>query len=113
MTQLEELLERVEAGDAPPFVNAIEKYAFWQALETSGGRSPSEAYYGSLDAAKSLHEALLPEYWFTIYGSAATVEAKADTAEYDGKAKGNPARAWLIAILKALISEQQAKETGG
>lgn len=65
---------------------------------------------GSLDAAKMLHDALLPGwspsigqnvhhgYWFAHLLRA---ENGSVVGNYEGSAIDNPARAWLIAILKA------------
>ncbi len=66
-----------------------------------------DAFHGSLDAAKALHEALLPDHeWQVDSGPSATVYRFLDggpvqfTAEDD-----NHARAWLLAVLDALIQE--------
>lgn len=69
-----------------------------------------DAYYGSLDAAKALHEAVLPEW---EYGVTKNIEQPdgpcAFVAEWGSEIQflscsTNPARAWLVAILEALIS---------
>lgn len=67
-----------------------------------------KAFKGSLDAAKALHEAVLPGWdwgrsaasgqfyvWNTGKGPASALSNNKD-----------PARAWLIAILKALIATE-------
>ena len=69
---------------------------------------------GSLDAAKALHEAVLPEWaWtkgFSIVDAGSTFITVFLEHEDDNKwevffgANDNSARAWLIAILKALIA---------
>ena len=64
-----------------------------------------EAFGGSLDAAKALHEALLPGWHWNIVLDAATVWPKypgdpTDAIDSD-MIEGNPARAWLLAILRA------------
>lgn len=69
------------------------------------------AFNGSLDAAKALHEALLPgwawqvedEGWATVYRGDATrdqtlIDADAETS----------ARAWLLAILRAYAAQQES-----
>ena len=70
-----------------------------------------DASRGSLDAAKALHEAVLPGFlwhaavepiastWFVV----GSTEANIATGTAD-----NPARAWLLAILEALIAQEQA-----
>jgi hypothetical protein len=64
---------------------------------------------GSLDAAKALHEAVLPEWhWYVSkYGVARIViPSRLRPTPTVGRSDNNPARAWLIAILKALISDE-------
>jgi hypothetical protein len=85
---LTELLAKVEAGK-------------WH----DDGTHVSLAYSGSLDAAKALHGAVLPDHRARI-----DVGKKyrawiitPDNEKFDAYSS-NPARAWLIAILKALIS---------
>ena len=55
---------------------------------------------GSLDAAKALHEALLPGWGWTVSADGASVYGD-DPKVYDGDDARSPARAWLLAILKA------------
>jgi hypothetical protein len=118
MTAIRELIEAMEAGAW----DALAHYGpeVWQHIEAVFGEGNSEpvflAYDGSLDAARALHEAVLPGWAYTIdvEPTLATaqvwepfndewdvaVEAKADT----------PARAWLLAILRAL--EARTTPTG-
>ena len=68
-----------------------------------------EAYHGSLDAALALHEAVLPG-WAAVCDTTglATVwfaGVEGDAPYHDGESVNNPARAWLLAILEALIAE--------
>ena len=70
-----------------------------------------EAFGGSLDAAKRLHDALLPDHRWTItpYWASADWKLSSIWAECRVEAKDdNPARAWLIAILRAL--EEEARD---
>lgn len=89
---LKELLAKVEAGalDGEPESQKIAEVAV-------GGEclSVAEAYMGSLDSAKDLHEAVLP-------GSIIPVEVACEIIRGP-----DPARAWLCAILKALIAQEQ------
>lgn len=72
-----------------------------------------DAYNGSLDAAKALHEAVLPG-WNWLVGTNTVLVSMPDgermpdgrTGLVAGSSKSgiDPARAWLIAILKALIA---------
>jgi hypothetical protein len=73
------------------------------------------AYAGSLDAAQALHEAVLPGWPSTIenmnsgLSRAWTNKSRGlRTLGYIGE-NNSPARAWLIAILKALIAEERYK----
>ncbi len=70
------------------------------------------AYNGSLDAAKAMHDAVLPGWGFEVCEFAADVTNRHTDDGLDGykwfnSNCDNPARAWLIAILKALISEEE------
>ena len=67
------------------------------------------AYNGSLDAAKALHEAVLPE-WYpgmsqNIYFADWYAWVQTKTAHRDAR-NLDPARAWLLAILEALIAQE-------
>jgi len=106
---LMDLLDKVEWGECP----------HWQDAGKAIGINPDDrhlrvmgAYHGSLDAAKALHETVLPA------SASAVVDMEGDCDLYGGTGDGewecsrssscqnNPARAWLIAILKALIAEE-------
>ena len=73
------------------------------------------AYNGSLDAAKALHEAVLPGWSILLHGGHWGVQDYAfeinrafkggGRAKHVGRSE-DPARAWLIAILKALIAQE-------
>jgi hypothetical protein len=68
----------------------------------------ARAYKSSLDAAHALHLVLLPGW----YGKTDT-EGKAYVSDYakelfDAHVAGNPARAWLLAILKAYRAQVTA-----
>ena len=65
-----------------------------------------KAFNGSLDAAKALHDAVLPGYEWLLGKSNAKVFPYNDTADIAGSygMASDPARAWLIAILRALIA---------
>jgi hypothetical protein len=117
-----ELLAKVEAGAAPSQVEW--RNAFDSLIECR----PSEHHYpmlrdqarlafmGSLDAARALHDAVLPKndkgpavyindddlptrWYVSIYNNAILIG--------EGEHGSNPARAWLIAILQALITDAQ------
>lgn len=73
------------------------------------GIHAKRAYNGSLDAAKVLHDAVLPGYrWGRQWSEHAWVEI-ADipgrSDRYYGE-NSDPARAWLIAIIRALHGDR-------
>ena len=103
---LKELLAKVEAGEVMD----------WRMYTASFGLftddrhiKAASAYKGSLDAAKALHEAMLPEWVYGInFDAHKEIYAFVGDGvcyETDECYSDNPARAWLIAILKALIAE--------
>ena len=94
---LESLLAKVEAGEASTMGFEDAGFDGWAEL----------AYNGSLDAALSLHEAVLPGWWFAIQPTGATVgkmDQPHDGMIFDGK-NPIPARAWLISIIRAMLAE--------
>lgn len=94
MTDLQKLIEAVEAGLPSP--------TNWQDFSavptTVGPFSAHNSYHGSLDAAKALHEALLPGWQYHLSDGTATVEGSA--WQYYQQSTST-ARAWLLAILRA------------
>jgi len=107
---LEALRDKVKAGEFDRWsVNGAPLTAPQKAFVT-------RAYHGSLDAAKALHDAVLPGWRYSIThgpsGDAAVVAKRlGEQVDTLGFATDNPARAWLIAILSALISETPKGET--
>jgi hypothetical protein len=107
---LTELLEMVEAGwppdtdtpYMPPFRAAFEHG--WRA------RVAWDANQGSLDAAKALHEAVLPGWEWGRNGETGTmwVRLRIGWDAYFTTKCADPARAWLIAIIRAKIAEGDA-----
>lgn len=100
MTDLKALRDRVVAGTATTmlFEDAFGDNCAWTEL----------AYFGSLDAALRLHEALLPNTtWAAGSLGEASIFAKGGKMISTGFAPGNPARALLLAILDALIGEKE------
>ena len=100
---LAELIEKVEAGfdpeRRPSEFKALRDpdYAAW-ALK---------AYRGSLDAAKALHEAVLPGYrWEGYQGECFRVWQTDKPEKFIEGWDCNPARAWLLAILRALHAQE-------
>lgn len=125
MTRLEalkELLAKVEAG-------TLKRSDLWPSRGTPEGLCGRNsrawwAYKGSLDAAKALHKAVLRGWaverltmWpgtggmccVSIWGTHDHDGERWHRFD-DGRAEGKsdiPARAWLIAIIKALIAMEQ------
>lgn len=113
---LSKLIEAVEAGAVRPGDYGHPDVMFMEVwLPTVSGpqlwQYASEAYDGSLDAAKRLHDALLPEYGYHLGGWGARVWLYSDRPHWDGSNRQEvempnaPARAWLLCILRALEQE--------
>ena len=99
--ELEALLAKIEGGN-------VTMIQFHEALQRDGLNATS-AYNGSLDAAKALHDAALPEWatWsvdHSVFGYEFSLMKGHLFAS--GCSKEGPARAWLIAIIKALIAKE-------
>jgi hypothetical protein len=102
------LLAKVKAGEFDyrtyPLMKLPQMDGFWHLVD---------AYNGDLNAAKALHEAVLPDFsWSVSKHDRAWVIGHADPDDIttwieESAQSANPARAWLIAILKALIAEAQ------
>ena len=112
MTDMDKLIAAVEAGTAG-------WYDFSELCEAAWGADCGYRYSenvreafcnGSLDAAKRLHDALLPGWDYCIdYVSRAKplVYVQDDGGPtFDGEAD-TPARAWLLAILKAVNAQER------
>ena len=103
-TALQELLAKVDAGrwstirDEPSAETGL--LIYWEQFDLIMSE-------GSLDAALALHNAVLPGFLWKLDCSNATVyPLKApDTGSGFYGMSDSPARAWLCAILKALIAE--------
>ena len=74
------------------------------------------AFSGSLDAAKALHEAVLHErtfveiHWSKRCEEETRVSINRGLEGWAAAQSTNPARAWLLAILEALIAEASAAQ---
>ena len=109
MTRLQaltELRDRVRVGECP----------MWTQITGGIGLRPDnrhlsfyEAFNGSLDAAKALHEAVLPGWRWALTRDTANVyltDRPYDGFIHSGSCDGKPARAWLLAIIAALIAQE-------
>jgi hypothetical protein len=101
------LIAKVEAGsgihDSRP-IGEIDVYAQVHLYN---------AYDGSLDAALALHEAVVPGWEWTIFFNATTGHmAVLDGPDFSTPEIGSesPARAWLLAILRALHAMERGKQ---
>ena len=96
---LQELLAKVEAGgyDTPNFIALVSK----PLMQCRAG----EAYRGSLDAALALHNAVLPRWEYGYDCGLAWVKPPGLRSSYRHGMSDSTARAWICAILKALIAE--------
>ncbi len=111
MTALRELREKVAAGEFPAYMS--NRDLGWDVAILT----PYEAFSGSLDAAKALHEALLPGWGWsvsdtgdvTLWPPGLIDEQNAGAVEVSGEMA--PARAWLLVILDALahLREERRK----
>lgn len=110
---LKKLLEKVQKGDLH---YDRELYRTSESARVSEEHVWSSYQRNSLNSVMALHEALLPGWEWGVLGNAkrpavpAAFVCKQDDFHTDFEAiSETPARAWLIAIIKALIAEQ-AKE---
>ena len=104
------LIEAVERGEPP---------VTWRAFNADEriAMLAGDAFHGSLDAAKALHDALLPGWWWAVGTCKVSDDARvspddarrapdggewADYTDIDQRPPGNPARAWLLSILIAV-----------
>ena len=124
MTDMDKLIAAVEAGQiADDFMPWIDVYDRTRGLLPYRYQHMPAAYNGSLDAAKRLHDALLPGWaveriaiWrghpahVCIWGTHEERDGKFWHEAKDGRFEATadtPARAWLLAILKAVNAQER------
>jgi hypothetical protein len=108
---LTRLADAVEAGAG--YYEILSAATEWDSDNGNGlSESVVNAYYGSLDAAKALHEAVLPDWHWDVASSdaAAVFHGSALSGPCELAAASNPARAWLLAIIRALAQASQLPE---
>ena len=121
MTNLDALIEAVEAGDADACDSACRD--MHRTKRDNGehwpGHDAMKAFSGSLDASKRLHDALLPGWGWDVDDDGQALVFKyassADSAppdDYIGVRRDNPARAWLLSILRALKAGETEMKQG-
>ena len=90
----------IKAAHAFPPENAYGKCTFHEV---------ARAFYGSLDASKALHEKLLPDLLWEITPLGSVYIRNIEYNQiYRSFVTRSPARAWLIAILKAYRAQMDA-----
>lgn len=109
------LLAKVEAGAAPEYGIFRESRSptIWSGLHGDFRSDAWNAYNGSLDAAKALHEAVLPGWDWAVFVDGRPGAQVSAPDDHIGKYKTfsstemscSPARAFLQTILAALIAE--------
>ena len=113
MTKLEALKaleQKVAAGDRVDLDNAAAS-----AFPPESGGGPCtfhlvfRAFEGSLDAALSLHQAVLPGWHGHVEtdGEVTVLEHVGADRAWFGSCDDNMARAWLLAIIRALITMEE------
>ena len=98
-------------------IEAVERGEFWGDLPRPHALHTDlcwKAFNGSLDAALALHAAALPGWGWTAGPWGARVFLYSDAPRWDGSKRqevelvNSPARAWLLAILRAVEAEGKA-----
>jgi hypothetical protein len=114
---LRKLIKAVEAGNLPEAVfhgsSAIRgHWAYTTGLDNDQRRMVFRAYNGSLDAAKALHEALVPDRSWEIWRTMEHLHDGTSRPTFGVNVPGmntvyaaDPARAWLLALLKAVEAQ--------
>jgi hypothetical protein len=104
---LQELLAKVEAGEVIQSTDAVDIWPIDARSMSLTWLDACKASQGSLDAALALHNAVLPGWiWSKDYNGEIEVWKYGLVNSKWGRSNNpNPARALLIAILRALIAE--------
>ena len=108
-----DLLERVEAGAGHYDVLAAANDWAMSIGKSGLYACVMDAYHGSLDAAKALHDAVLPGWIYDVTNGSAFVirhcdDDEASNPQFCGECESS-ARAWLIAIIRALIADTEGR----
>jgi hypothetical protein len=110
MTALDELIAAVEAGKDVPLGRAADAMNVPADLARSWG-GIDRANRGSLGAAKALHDALLPGWDWSVTVDQAIVSNSTGLSEFS-RITDNPARAWLLCVLRILRAVKAQQEGG-
>ena len=105
---LTDLLSKVEAGDAVAFDPAFERALYFPAQDMNRVYLANDANKGDLNAAVSLLGAVLPGWVWNLAPTYAHVMPPTDNGDQQASSGSadTPARALLIAILKALLEQE-------
>lgn len=100
---LKELAAKVEAGQ---FISRFDgpEHLVWPGMEDMNSLKRHHlryAYHGSLDAARALHNAVLPGCHVSIFIPGKVTVEDVNGNYHEGEDE-NVSRAWLLAILRAL-----------
>jgi hypothetical protein len=108
MTDLDRLIAAVEAGKA----RGEDFRAVWRGYAGSTSiyaQNAGAAFDGSLDAALRMHRDLFDDWVAVIHTDGGVVLSDASMdRNYSASCNDNPARAWLLAILRALKAREAA-----
>jgi len=115
---LQELLAKVEAGEVIQSADAVDIWPIDARSMSLPWLDACKASQGSLDAALALHIAVLPGAGWDVYRTSKYPGMIPGSSQHEFAAKvgwgtthrgeaDNPARAWLCAILKAMIAEYE------
>jgi hypothetical protein len=117
MTRLQSLIElrdKVKAGEILQSVDAVDAFPMTPDGDVTWLHA-CKASQGSLDAAKALHEAVLPMHDWCVTndashagdeeGPCAMIAHELGGVELQQQSP-SPARAWLLAILESLIAKE-------
>lgn len=118
VTALRTLIEAVEAGEFPHGINGAARAVFPYAEREADdlGLTAAAAFDGSVDAALALMEAVLPGWVWALdcepgFATALIFKPNGDELYLQSVAKTDtPARAILLAILKAMEATNAGKE---
>ena len=113
MTALKELVAKVEVGEATHgcFAKAFINDDLDDPSCVDAAIQSHHAFNGSLDNAKALHETVLPEWSAVVRLNGVVDVLHPQERRFDQTlvASTTPARAWLLAILRALIEQENDK----
>ena len=109
LDDLRALEAKVVAGEWPVPREVRRAFPYIEIGVRDDSSDASLAMYGSLDAAKALHEAVLPGWGWQVQAMNTVLEpyvcVAIDNTTFEVR-NSDPARAWLIAIIRALITEE-------